>query len=43
MQRKSSVAELGQIWLNIDDAIVAAIPTPVRKILQSLQKKLASI
>ena len=42
MHRKPSVAGVGQIWLSIDDAIAAAIPTPVRKILQSLQKKLAS-
>lgn len=30
-------SETGQIWLSIEDAIGAAIPTPVRKILQSLQ------
>jgi A/G-specific adenine glycosylase len=42
MHRKPSVAGVVQIWLSIDDAIAAAIPTPVRKILQSLQKKLAS-
>jgi A/G-specific adenine glycosylase len=29
----------GQIWLSIDDAIGAAVPTPIRKILQSLQHK----
>jgi len=28
--------EAGHVWLNIEDAISAAIPTPVRKILQSL-------
>jgi A/G-specific adenine glycosylase len=32
-------SESGQIWLSIEDAIGAAIPTPVRKILISLQKK----
>lgn len=37
-QRKLHITEPGQIWLSIDDAITAAIPTPVRKILQSLQK-----
>ncbi|HSG92422.1 MAG TPA: A/G-specific adenine glycosylase [Methylotenera sp.] len=31
-------SESGQIWLSIEDAIGAAIPTPVRKILMSLQK-----
>lgn len=31
--------EPGQIWLSIADAIGAAIPTPVRKILLSLQNK----
>ena len=30
-------AEPGQIWLSVDDALGAAIPTPVRKILSSLQ------
>jgi A/G-specific adenine glycosylase len=29
-------SESGQIWLSIEEAINAAIPTPVRKILQSL-------
>lgn len=33
----AQVPESGQIWLRIEDAIAAAIPTPVRKILQSLQ------
>ncbi|MFZ3087082.1 MAG: A/G-specific adenine glycosylase [Methylotenera sp.] len=33
----SKVNEAGHIWLSIEDAIGAAIPTPVRKILQSLQ------
>jgi A/G-specific adenine glycosylase len=32
-------SESGQIWLTIEDAIGASIPTPVRKILISLQKK----
>ncbi len=32
------VSESGQIWLSINDAIGAAIPAPVRKILQSLLK-----
>lgn len=34
----SKVNETGQIWISIEDAISAAIPTPVRKILQSLLK-----
>jgi A/G-specific adenine glycosylase len=33
----TQVSEAGYLWLNIDDAIGAAIPTPVRKILQSLK------
>jgi len=28
--------ELGMLWLNVDDALHAAIPTPVRKLLQAL-------
>jgi A/G-specific adenine glycosylase len=35
-KQHSKVSEAGQIWLSIEDAIGAAIPTPVRKILQSL-------
>ena len=31
-----SVLEPSQTWLSIEDAMDAAIPTPVRKILQSL-------
>lgn len=33
-----TVSEPSQIWLSIEDAMGAAIPTPVRKILQSLIK-----
>jgi A/G-specific adenine glycosylase len=40
IKRTSQVGEPGQVWLNIEDAISAAIPTPVRKILQSLAKPL---
>jgi len=36
IKQLSEVRETGQIWLSIEDAIGAAIPTPVRKILQSL-------
>ncbi len=32
----SNISELGQILISFEDAISAAIPTPVRKILQSL-------
>ena len=33
----SKVSEAAYLWINIDDAMGAAIPTPVRKILQSLK------
>lgn len=36
------VNQAGTIWLSIDEAIGAAIPTPVRKILQSLKTKKAA-
>ncbi|HSH54121.1 MAG TPA: A/G-specific adenine glycosylase [Methylotenera sp.] len=35
----TQVREAGQVWLSLEDAIGAAIPTPIRKILQSLQHK----
>lgn len=35
------VNEAGYLWLNFDDAIGAAIPTPVRKILQTLKLSFA--
>lgn len=35
-KQHSSISEPGQIWLSVEDAVGAAIPTPVRKILQSL-------
>lgn len=38
-KQHSKVEEAGQIWLSIEDAIGAAIPTPVRKILQSLHNQ----
>lgn len=38
LKQQTSAREAGQIWLNIEDAIGAAIPTPIRKILQSLLK-----
>ncbi len=40
-KRTSRSSEPGAVWLSIEDAINAAIPTPVRKILQSLQNKKA--
>ncbi len=40
-KRALRAGEPGPIWLNIEDAISAAIPTPVRKILQSLQYRRA--
>ncbi len=36
--KKSQANEPHTIWLNLDDAIGAAIPTPVRKILQELHR-----
>jgi A/G-specific adenine glycosylase len=36
-QLNPHASEPGEIWLSIEEAIHAAIPTPVRKILQSLQ------
>lgn len=38
LKMKNKVQETGQIWLSIDDAIGAAIPTPVRKLLLSMKK-----
>lgn len=35
-KRAPQAGEPGTVWLNIEDAINAAIPTPVRKILQSM-------
>ncbi len=39
IKRDSKTCEPGSIWLSIEDAMGAAIPTPVRKILQSLRSK----
>ncbi len=39
LKLNSNVCESGKIWLSIEEAIGAAIPTPIRKILQSLQIK----
>jgi A/G-specific adenine glycosylase len=39
-ERKWQVKEPHSIWLNLDDAIGAAIPTPIRKILQELKIRL---
>ncbi len=36
-KRNWQISEPHSIWLNLDDAIGAAIPTPVRKILQELK------
>ncbi|MDP1657922.1 MAG: A/G-specific adenine glycosylase, partial [Methylotenera sp.] len=35
----AKVGESGQMWIAVEDAIDAAIPTPVRKILKLLQNK----
>jgi len=40
-KRALQAGEPGPVWLSIEDAISAAIPTPVRKILQSLQYRRA--
>ncbi len=34
---RTNICEPGQMWINIEDAISAAIPSPIRKILLSLQ------
>lgn len=39
IKRNSHASKPGQVWMSIEDAISAAIPTPVRKILQSLHNK----
>jgi len=36
--KSSQRHEAGQVWLSIEDALGAAIPTPVRKILQNLMQ-----
>ena len=36
----AKVSEAGQVWLSVDDAIGAAVPTPVRKLLLSLKREL---
>lgn len=36
--KPTQLREAGLIWLNIEDALGAAIPTPVRKILQNLMQ-----
>ena len=38
--KKLQVTETRTIWLSLDDAISAAIPTPIRKILLALKKHL---
>ena len=43
VQKKlSRVAEPGVMWLSIDDALVAAIPKPVRELLNELQSEKSS-
>ena len=39
VKMQSKTQEPGQVWLSIDDAIGAAIPTPVRKLLLNLKKQ----
>ncbi len=38
-RQHSKASEAGQLWLSIEDAIGAAIPTPVRKILLSIHNQ----
>lgn len=38
LTQHAGIGEPGRVWLSIEDAMGAAIPTPVRKILQSLRK-----
>ena len=38
VEKLDNICHSGQIWLGLEDAIGAAIPTPVRKVLQTLQK-----
>ncbi|MEQ1673937.1 MAG: A/G-specific adenine glycosylase [Candidatus Nitrotoga sp.] len=35
--KPKQMSELGKLWINLEDALGAAIPTPVRKILKSVQ------
>jgi A/G-specific adenine glycosylase len=37
IKQNHQVNQLEHIWISIDDAIGAAIPTPIRKILLSMQ------
>lgn len=39
LKLSTQTREVGQVWLSIDDAIGAALPTPVRNILRSLPIK----
>ena len=41
LKHHANLCEPKYVWLSVQDAINAAIPTPVRKILQSLQVKTA--
>jgi A/G-specific adenine glycosylase len=36
LKRQPNVSEPRQVWLNIEDALSAAVSTPIRKILQSM-------
>ena len=39
---QSKVSEAGQIWLSINDAISAAVPAPIRKLLMRMKNELAA-
>jgi hypothetical protein len=37
INKPKQIQEPGMMWLNADNALQAAIPTPVRKLLQEIQ------
>jgi A/G-specific adenine glycosylase len=41
VHKPKQMQEPGRMWLDVDDALHAAIPTPVRKVLQELQARRA--
>lgn len=40
INKSKQIQEPGSVWLNVDDALQAAIPKPVRKLLQDVQARL---
>jgi A/G-specific adenine glycosylase len=41
INKPKQIQEPGSVWLNVNDSLQAAIPTPVRKLLQDVQARLA--